>query len=178
MGQDLQPNRAMNPTVHQRRCACWCPAGYRDRSASWNGRSVDNRHLPRARNSGGSLMLQLRPGCECCDVECILSRRRLDSVCSCAPSVGPAPRVWLPGGGSAVAASCPPVLAVLPRNWQSIPPQGGASSSFRGAEGMRHSRRKYEHPLQTWSAVPPMTPNRALNRTLNQRRYACWFRAG
>src|SRR3972149_12227682 len=29
----MLPNRAMNPTVQQRRFACCCPAGYRDRWA-------------------------------------------------------------------------------------------------------------------------------------------------
>jgi hypothetical protein len=106
------------------------------------------------------------------------TRRRVEAIRSRAPSGGPAPRVCLPGGAPAVAPSSSTVLAGLLRNWQSIPLQGGASSSFRGAEGMRHSRREYAHPLLNRRAVSPMTPNRALNRTLNQRRCACWFRAG
>lgn len=30
----------------------------------------------------------------------------------------------------------------------------------------------------TIGLVSQVTPNHALNRTLNQRRHACWFRAG
>lgn len=106
------------------------------------------------------------------------SRWTREPVRSSAPSVSPARKVRSLGGVPTVVVSWLRGLGGQPRSLQSILPQPSASSSPRGAEGMRHSRCKYEHPLRKGSLVSPMAPNRALNRTLNQRRYACWFRAG
>jgi len=106
------------------------------------------------------------------------SQPRRASVRSSAPSVGLARRACSLGGAPTVEASWLRGLGARPRSWQSTPLQPSASSNPRGAERMRHRRCEYEYPLRHRRPVSPMTPNRALNRTLNQRRCACWFRAG
>ena len=103
------------------------------------------------------------------------SRPRRESVRSSAPSVGPARKVCSLGGVPTVAGSWWRGLGVPPRNWQSILLQPSASSSPRGVEGMQHRRCEREHPLPTWSAVPPMTPNHALHPDNRKRRFACFL---
>jgi len=102
-------------------------------------------------------MLQLRPNCECCNVdlppestEARICSFECTFCASCAEGVlaGQCPNC----GGELV------VRPGVPRETGKVSASAERVFKPKGADGMRHSRCEFAHPMRTPIEVLPMTP--------------------